>query len=329
MPSPPKIHLHNTVLFITSSIEEGLMLPCNPLVETLIKSALARAQHKHPVPICDLLIEPTHIHLLVVVDNPEDISGFMCRFKTEVSHSINKLLGRKKRTIWCEGYDSPVLLDSAKAIQKIVYIYSNPAIDGLENTITRYPGINTWSIRCSGRKISTEYCPRIHRPAVPELGTFSPSPREIKEHTERLKREATTSHPLTITPDRWMDCFEMDEASRKKAKEEIRDGLKRAEDTAKKEREKSGRTAIGQDRLRNSWIELDYQPNRTGKRMYCLGSTKEIRAAYIAFAKTLIETAKKIYNRWKRGDFTEPYPLGLYPPSRPRVVNVLPGAAYC
>src|SRR5688572_30273179 len=115
MPRLMKYHPHGSVVFLTISIEEGILLLPNPLTEAIIKSCLARAQHLHPLRICHFIVEGTHIHLFVVIENPDDLCGFTERFKTESAHMINRLLGRKKRTLWCEGYDSPVVLTPARA----------------------------------------------------------------------------------------------------------------------------------------------------------------------------------------------------------------------
>jgi hypothetical protein len=45
---------------------------------------------------------------------------------------INRLLGRGKRTLWCEGYDSPVVLTPVRALVAIAYLYANPAKDNLK-----------------------------------------------------------------------------------------------------------------------------------------------------------------------------------------------------
>ncbi|WKZ56141.1 MAG: hypothetical protein QY326_05220 [Bdellovibrionota bacterium] len=83
MPSPRKYHPHGSVLFVTASLEEGLLLVANPLCQAIVRTCLARAQFLHPVRICHFLFEATHVHMLLVVDNPEDVSDFMERFKTE------------------------------------------------------------------------------------------------------------------------------------------------------------------------------------------------------------------------------------------------------
>lgn len=141
-----KYHPHGSVLFATFSIEQGILLLCNPLCEAILKSCLARAQFMYPVRVVAFLIEGTHIHLVLVVDNPDDVPAFIRHFKTESAHALNRILGRRKRTIWCEGYDSPVVLTLLRTLMVLTYIYSNPAKDDLEKSIDRYPGVSSWKM---------------------------------------------------------------------------------------------------------------------------------------------------------------------------------------
>ena len=43
-----------------------------------------------------LLTQATHIHMILVVRNPDHVSSFIRHFKTESAHMLNRILGRKK-----------------------------------------------------------------------------------------------------------------------------------------------------------------------------------------------------------------------------------------
>ena len=88
-------------MFCTLSIEEGLLLLANPLCESIIKTCLARASALYPVRICHVIVEATHVHMIIVVMDPDHVSEFFRYFKAESAHMINRLLGRNKRTV-CE-----------------------------------------------------------------------------------------------------------------------------------------------------------------------------------------------------------------------------------
>ncbi len=173
----PKFHPPKNVLFITTSLEEGLLLKANPLMRAIVESCLAKAQKLHKVRICHFTFEDNHVHLILVVENPEDVSDFMGRFKTESAHAINRLLGRRKRTVWCEGYDSPILGNPVDVIKQIVYLYTNPSKDGLVDSIEEYPNFSTWNCFKSGE--ATLNCIPFKRSDIQKLSSLSPSEEEI------------------------------------------------------------------------------------------------------------------------------------------------------
>jgi len=123
----------------------------NSLCQAIVKSCLAAACERYPVRICHMLVEATHIHVVLVVINPDHVDAFFRHFKTESAKMINGLLGRSKRTLRCEGYDSPIVLTPIRALLAIAYLYANPAKDNLETSIDRYAGFSSWKMFQSGK----------------------------------------------------------------------------------------------------------------------------------------------------------------------------------
>lgn len=78
-----------------------------------------------------------------MVINPDHAESFFRYFKTDSAHMINGRLGRDKRTVRFEGYDSPIVLTSKRALIAIAYLYANQAKDNLEASIDRYPWFST------------------------------------------------------------------------------------------------------------------------------------------------------------------------------------------
>ena len=297
------------------------MFPPNPLVNLLLLKSLAQAQALHPVRVCHFLFEATHAHLLLVVDNPDDVKGFMERFKTESAHAINKLLGRRKRTLWCKGYDSPVVLDIDKAVEQIAYLYENPSKDGLEDSIERYPGLSSWShFRKRKSVFLTRFIPRdVIRPLkYPRLSLYEYR-KEAKALCARRKQVK-----FRIEPNAWLEAFGVIDSKEKTAyNDRIYREVRQREANHRASRSEEGKTVIGAARLKEEQIGREYERRAEGRKMICLGSTKQIRAPFIAHVKELIERAREVRLEWLRGNITVPYPLGLYPPALPKRAEVL------
>lgn len=314
-----KYHPHGSVLFITFSIEEGLLLLCNPLCEAIIRSCLARAQFIHPLPICGILVEPTHLHLLVVVDNPVDVPGFVRCFKTESSHMLNRVLGRKKRTVWCESYDDPIVLTMPRALMAMAYIYSNPAKDNIEESIESYPGVSSWKMFVGGQcQRSWKRLRRNYFRVLPrDAQTFEGYRREA----ERVLSKTEAFHVFTITPNAWLEAFGI---RSKEEQEQVNNKLiqrvRKLEERAREKRLREKRRVIGAKALRTQAFDLTRQRSaRCGKRMWCLSEKRSVRVKFIDFLKGLFQAARAVRARWMQGDFSVRYPLGLYPPSIPKL----------
>ena len=318
----PKVHLNGTALYITVSVEADLIFPCNPLTELIILKCLAAAQELYPVRVCHFVVEATHIHLIVIVDNPDDIKDFMRHFKCESAHAINRILGRQKRTIWCEGYDSPTLVDIDKAIEKTIYTYKNPAKDALADSISTYLGVSSWSHFQRGKDtFHTFYIPRDEFRRLPDNHSYKVYQREA-----RLLKKRKKKNTFTIYPDAWMEAFGItDPAERSSINQRIVEGVYEAEQDYREERAREAKTVISPNRLIETEIAAPYTPSRSGKKMICLGTDRQDRVGFIEFVKSLISEAREIYEQWKVGNIHLPYPPGLYPPAMPKLANVVGG----
>lgn len=323
MPSPRKYHPHGGVLFVTMSLEEGVMLLPNPLCDLIITTCLAQAQTAHPVTICHYIAEGTHMHMLVVVDNPEDVPGFVGRFKTESAHMFNAVLGRKKRTVWCDGYDSPVVLTLSRALEAIAYLYANPAKDGLEDSIDYYPAASSWRSYCSStlsKRVS-----KVPRRAFRTLTPDGHNLRGYAKEATRLRAQATDEVTITIEPDAWMNALGVENARRQEELNgELHRRVRQLEAEARAARKVNGKRVIGAHRLIAQPIDRYYRSKRRGRRMWCLSDDVSLRIRFINHLKNLIEAARLTLERWRCGDLSFRYPLGLYPPLMPKLAEPLP-----
>jgi REP element-mobilizing transposase RayT len=320
MPRPRKLHLNQTVLLITSSIEEGLLMPQNPLIISILKSCLALAQFHYPVKICHFVFEANHFHLILLVDDPDLVKGFMERFKTESAHAINRLLGRGKRTVWCAGYDSPVLLTVDDVIAKIVYLYTNPSRDSLADSIDQYVGLHSYNY-IQNNKLEID-CPIIRRPQISALEDKKYTVQDFRYLANGLENESKLSCKLVITPDAWTTCFpEISDAN--EINQRIYDLIKLAEDEYYQLRIQKNQSVPSPSKLQSENFNLEYQSKRQGRRTFCISANKDLRRSFIRSVRSIIEKANEIYQKWLKGDFSIPYPLGLYPPSQPKQAHLI------
>lgn len=318
-----KYHVNNTVIFVTFTIEEGLLLLPNPLLILVVKSSLALAQFHHPVKICHYLVEATHVHMILMIENPDDVKGFVERFKTESAHRINRILGREKRTVWCEGYDSPILLTPKDVIDKIVYIYTNPAKDNLEDSVDLYPGLSSWEMFRKGH-FATQW-KIVRRNKFNFLAKHNRNLSGYEREAQRLTSEVKELGTFSIHPNAWMKCFGIsDMRDCAEFNETIQTRVRGEELNYRNERKNKKWNVIGRMRLINQPLNTTHQSTRKGKKgkkLWCICHDIKLRTQFISFLKDLAREAKDVYCRWKMGDFSLNFPLGMYPPSVPKLAH--------
>jgi hypothetical protein len=71
-------------------------------------------------------------------------------------------------------------------------------------------------------------------------------------------------------------------------------------------------------------IDTPYSPTTFGRRMWCICGNISVRIAFIAFIKQLVLQARDVRLAWAKGDFSLPFPPGLFPPCPPRLANLMP-----
>lgn len=327
MPRNPKIFFPGSLHLITTSVEEGLMFPPNPLIEEIIKKSLAQAQQLHPVKISDILVEATHVHFFLQVIDPQDAADFMERFKCESAHAINRLLGRKKKTIWCEGYDSPLIDHLDTAVSKIAYLYENPSKDDLEESVDRFPGFNTFKLRLraaqgnapSAYSYQTRYIPRS------DIDPLPGNKHLTDLDYQRLRRKLISKkkkNTFVIEPNCWMSRFGIKtEQEQREVSQRIVNEVRSREERHRKRRELANKPVIGRKRLTEQPVGTAYVPERTGKRMLTHCDDKDIRKATIKWLRALIQRGKEVLAEWRRGNTSVRYPLGLFPPTGIRLAE--------
>lgn len=319
MPSNPKLYVPNKVCFLTSRIEEGLPLVAAEHVKLILEGILARATEKYDVTLCHHSWMGNHFHMLTVVRDPEAVSRFLCFVKTESSHAVNRLLGRNRRTVWNGGSDSPVLLTAEDVVEKIGYLYANPAEANLVDTIDEYPMLSSWGMY--RKKQFTKRCPVITRVAIPSLGAKHLSLRHQKAFAASLRETAKTHAVLCIHPYAWVECFpELRKLTKLQIDELIISRVQRKEGSARNCRT---RPVLGALALKTQNMDIPHQPKKFARKMICISSDRSLRLDFLRWAKDLFFRAKQTYTGWKNGDFTLIYPPGLFPPRHPRRANLL------
>ena len=323
MPRNRKYYPHKSVLFLTTRTETGLPFVSSLLMNFILWGILARAKEQYNIRVCHFIFMANHLHLLLVVENPEDVRLFMAFVKGESAHAVNRLLGRTQRTVWQAGYDSPVVLSPQDVMKYICYLYLNPVTANLVERVSDYPGVSSWEM-FTARK-HKKLCKRLRRSSIHPLWQPALSINEQRRHIAEYETLPGTKHEFELEPNAWMDCFsELKEVSKDELNARLLKDIGEKELSLADKRREEKRRVIGATTLRRESMKKEYTPTKRSRRMICLCHDQKLRRAFIKTYRALCDKARRVYQDWRRGELRPRIPPGLFAPSMPTLASALP-----
>lgn len=309
MPRVLSVFTNKNILFCTSRLEEGLLLLPYSFINAIILCSLGLAWKKAKVDLIALFFSANHFHIILRVINPEDVPEFFKYLKQEISHRVNRLLGRSKKTNWEEGYDKPVILDGECAIEKLVYLFTNPVKDGLSETVEEYPGITSYG--------KTEFeCKIFSRNSVPVLEDPERPWLEEKDVEQYISSRVVET---VIVPVNVMILKE--EFWPEMSDEEFLNMVERRVSEMVAAMEKVERKNLKQSLLTR------YIPAKRGRRSAFITKCSELRKRFLEFYRWMKAQFKQGV-RLIRENLEISFPPGVYTVSPPRTANFISWQAF-
>ena len=311
-------------------MRRGLPFVATSYMKLLMESVIARALHEHPVKISDLVFLGNHPHMMIVAQDAEQCKNFYGYIQSNLTEILKKLLGLRNLRLW-EGYAQvSEILDYDKLLERLAYLYSNPAKAHLESAIELYPGINSWeAFQTAERKVDavvSKKCPWIRRPMIEKLPSLKVSEATDWHIASQLRQKARKFHELTFHPFASVKAFNpsADAEDLESFVQEVTRRVRLNEAEFEEERKKEGRKVIGARKLRVQAINMDYEPTKFSERQAAfMASTNEERIAAVAEFREFCIKCKAAYQAWSRGDYHAAiWPPGAFRPSMPPTMNV-------
>jgi len=288
----------------------------------IIWGILAKARSMYQIKVCHALFMANHFHMLLVVDNPEHVSEFIRYVKSETAHAVNRLLGRRRKTVWLEGSDTPTVLTSEDVMRYIVYIYLNPVKANLVERIEDYPGISTWKMFFADR--TEKLCKKLSRSDIRQLDFASLNMREQEKLHRHYQTIESESFQFVLEPYAWVECFsELEGVDLEDIRNQIIKEVRIGENSCASARRSKGKSVAGPTALRRQSMLKEHVPKKHSRRMICISSDIDLRKEFISGYRYLCEIAMDVYQRWRHGDFRVKIPPGLIAPRMPVLVSAL------
>ena len=307
MPNPPKYVEHGALYLVTSRTEEGLPFLDSKKLKPVVEAIMARAQALYPVEIVAHALGANHLHQLLVPIAPEHLPLFVGYVKQELAHAVNRMNGVRKKTIWCDGYDSPILLGYEEALHYLSYCYTQAQVAYQADTIEDNEGATSWEQFMSG-DYRRSY-KRVYRTDFTRGG--------LKEDLYTASRQ---EHELVLSPYAWLGRLAPGVEEAEVKKEVIR-RVRAVEAQCRKEREEKGiklYTTTSAERASS------YVPKKFGKRMICICWDVAKRVSFLGWVADQLAECRRVWSLWRQGDRRVTWPVGFFSPGMPSVASLLP-----
>ena len=307
---------------------EGLPLVAYGVMRLLLGSIVARTQRDDKVVLCHDLWNGSHCHMIIVALDSEMCTRFYGEVQKRITDAIKRLLGLKFLDLWEGNPMVAEIADLDAAIDRISYIYANPAQDNLVDQISEFPGFSSWREFKSNTThlvaSTTEEFPWIRLPSIPALESRVLSRGEDARLAKQLRSENKVIHALVRNPNAWMRCFGVrSDAEAVEINSRILQNLELREEAARQKRKTEKRSVLGAERLKSQPIMKPHVPKKKDRKVFLLCSIKELRIKLIEEFKSFCEQCSECFRRWKARDFSGEWPNGAFRPPLPPIVNLL------
>ncbi|MCC6932270.1 MAG: transposase [Deltaproteobacteria bacterium] len=325
MPHRRKFYPKDSVLFVTFSAEKGLPLIPNAIINGILEGIMARAQFLYGQELCHYVFMSNHGHLIIRVTDPDKFSDFIGYIKCKSADAVNRLLERKKQTVWCDGFDSPVIVTPETLEDKIKYVYLNPAKARLVDSIEEYPGINSWKTFTKSKTETVKKVRWIRPSTIKKLPTKSSNYGEQILFLNRLRKVNKIDHELVTTPNAWMKTFvKIGKEEAKLINERIIKEVKLAEESYRSEKP----SVMGVSKLRSQPLTLKHERKKNSPRTQFLSSDITLRVKLLNWFKEMSNLATQAWQNLRDG-IEAILPAGFYGPGRVLHANCFNFMAMC
>lgn len=308
---------------------EGLPLVAYQTMALIIGSAIARTQRDDKVILCHDIWNGSHAHIILVTQDSEQCTRFYGELQKRITDAIKRLLGLKYLDLW-EGRPMVAeIADLDAAVERISYLYANPAQDDLEDRIDKFPGYSSWPhFKQTPPELAAkpvQELPWIRLPSIPQIPDKALSPEEDLALVRQLWASNGERHVLARMPNAWMSCFGLEGSKDiETVNQRIVARIQEREIEARKIREQTGKKVMGARKLLSQKIMKEHRPKKKDIKIFIISSIKELRTQLISEFQKFCRDCAECLRRWRLGDFGITWPPGAFKPPLPPLLNLLP-----
>ena len=233
MEHEPRFFEPSTLVEVTDvTIQNRYLLRPSDELNDIVVGVLGRAQRRYDMTICGVVVMSTHLHLLLVPEDPKHLADFMCHVKTNLSKEIGGLHDWPGK-LWKGRYNMvPVSSEERAQVCRLEYLLSNSVKERLVDRVADWPGVHSAEALVQGQ---------------PLIGTWYD---RTKEYLARQRQEDfdpedfTTKEQLVFSP---LPCWAHVASGEYRSR--IAEIINRVDEEAMRERQRTGSMSLGVRRI--------------------------------------------------------------------------------
>jgi REP element-mobilizing transposase RayT len=309
--NPRYIEPGSLVEVTTTCIQNRYLLRPSPELNEIFVGVLGKAQEEYDLDIVAVTAMSSHYHTLVVPEDQEQLSHFMCFVNGNLSKEVGHLHDWKG-AMWASSYHQiPVDKDEATQVARLRYILAQGVKEGLVERPEDWPGVQSATALCEGRPLTGRWIDRtafyVHREVQQEDVTEADFSEEVRLWFSPLPAWADMS------PEQYQDA--------------VAGLIGLIVDEAAAHRRSTGSSVLGADAVRR--CDPHYRPphpDRSPQPMFHTATVDAYRTLYKAFSQ--IFAAYRIASeRLRAGHLDAEFPEGTFPCALPFVRLMAPARA--
>ncbi len=292
-----------TLVSITNRTIQGrYLLTPGPSFNDLFLGILGRTQRIHKMEIATVNVLSDHFHLLLVVDDAQEVADFMRDLQSKLAREVN-LLTDWKGPVFEQRYGMTVVTcEEAAQVERLKYVLANGVKENLVERVCQWPGVHSAEALMYGMPLQGHWFDRTRQHAVRNQG-------EELSQDQYVFAESVVFSPIP--------CWAHLPADR--YRERIRTLVEEIDVEAARARRQSGVKVLGAKAI------LAQDPQTRPKSVACSpaplvhAATKAARQMFYAIYTEFVSAFRVAAEALRQGRRDVPFPAGSFPPALPFV----------
>jgi REP-associated tyrosine transposase len=148
------------------TIQGRYLLTPGPSFNDIVLGILGRAQRVHEMDIAAISVLSSHFHILLIVDDAQEVAGFMRDLQSKLAREVNRLTGWRG-PVFERRYEMTVVTGEETAqVERLKYVLANGVKEDLVERVCQWPGVHSAEALMHGTPLEGHWFDRTRQYAA-------------------------------------------------------------------------------------------------------------------------------------------------------------------